>query len=213
MLVQRGEAAMCSRESRSHPNGRRKGNKQDIFVGRDPELGLLTDLLDQASAGRGQFVSVSGEPGIGKTTLAAAAARIAARKGFTVLWGRCHEGQYVPPYWPWKQILRRLLELSSAPKGPARDSHAAALAPIVAESPLPKPLTAARSDPAPEQAQLQILDSATTILASVSDRKPLFLIFDNLHCAEPFHYAGWLALDFGGLRRTLVTCRSPNQRP
>src|SRR5262249_1634992 len=37
------------------------------FVGREAELGLLRERLDQAKAGRGQLVSIVGEPGIGKS--------------------------------------------------------------------------------------------------------------------------------------------------
>jgi hypothetical protein len=37
---------------------------------------------------------------MGKTTLARAAAGRGAAKGFAVFSVRCHEGEYVPPYWP-----------------------------------------------------------------------------------------------------------------
>src|SRR5262249_15786764 len=39
------------------------------FVGRSAELEQLRDTLDQASQGRGQVVSVVGEPGVGKSRL------------------------------------------------------------------------------------------------------------------------------------------------
>jgi predicted ATPase len=39
------------------------------FVGREPELAALTQALEQAGAGHGQIVAVTGEPGMGKSRL------------------------------------------------------------------------------------------------------------------------------------------------
>ena len=39
------------------------------FVGRDPELETLRQVLDRAVSGRGQVVAVVGEPGVGKSRL------------------------------------------------------------------------------------------------------------------------------------------------
>ncbi len=44
--------------------------KESGFIGRKPELAVLTAALDDALAGRGQMVMLAGEPGIGKTRLA-----------------------------------------------------------------------------------------------------------------------------------------------
>ena len=41
----------------------------DAFVGREPELEALQKLLDEAVAGRGRLVFITGEPGQGKTSL------------------------------------------------------------------------------------------------------------------------------------------------
>ena len=42
-------------------------SKESDFIGRQPELAVLTAALDDALAGRGQMVMLAGEPGIGKT--------------------------------------------------------------------------------------------------------------------------------------------------
>ncbi len=67
------------------------------FVGREPALGLLRDRL--AQGGR-RFVFLAGEPGIGKTSLAAAFAREAP----VVLYGRSDE-EALTPYQPFVEML------------------------------------------------------------------------------------------------------------
>ena len=58
------------------------------FVGRARELEELTRALAAARAGNGVTVLVTGEPGIGKTRLAAELVRRAREDGFDVLLGR-----------------------------------------------------------------------------------------------------------------------------
>src|SRR5258705_2454716 len=59
------------------------------IVGRRIELRRLLDLYDAAATGSRRLALVSGTAGIGKTTLAAAAAERAAQRGATVLTGSC----------------------------------------------------------------------------------------------------------------------------
>lgn len=75
----------------------------DVFVGREVVLRQLLEALAAAAAGRGRVVTVSGEPGIGKTSLLR---RFAEMAGVPVLWGTCPEHVATPPLWPWEQVLR-----------------------------------------------------------------------------------------------------------
>ncbi len=61
------------------------------FVGRDDELRTLTEAWRVACAGTPQCVLIGGEPGIGKTELAAEFARRIAAEGGVTLWGRACE--------------------------------------------------------------------------------------------------------------------------
>lgn len=61
------------------------------LVGRDRELGALERLLQEARAGAPRFVVLSGEPGIGKTSLIAAFGRAAEAGGCSALSGRATE--------------------------------------------------------------------------------------------------------------------------
>ncbi len=78
-------------------------DEEEIFVGREVALRKLAEALSAAAAGRGRVVTVSGEPGIGKTCLLRRFAKLA---GVPVLWGTCPEHVAAPPLWLWEQVLR-----------------------------------------------------------------------------------------------------------
>src|SRR4051812_29281282 len=59
--------------------------------GRWDELAAIEEALSTAAKGSPRVVLVSGEPGIGKTRLAAEAADTAAARGAAVLYGRCDD--------------------------------------------------------------------------------------------------------------------------
>ena len=61
------------------------------WVGRTAPLQVFGRLLSQARAGSRQVVFVTGEAGIGKTTLIDMATERVSREGYGVLWGRCAE--------------------------------------------------------------------------------------------------------------------------
>ena len=55
-----------------------------ILIGRDAQIATLTRLLDQARAGQGQIVLISGEAGIGKSRLVAVAKLMIEQSGFVI---------------------------------------------------------------------------------------------------------------------------------
>jgi len=79
------------------------------FVGRDREITALSSHLDAAGAGRGGLILLMGEAGADKTRTAEELSAIAASRGCRVVWGRCHEDEGAPPYWPWIELLRACL--------------------------------------------------------------------------------------------------------
>ncbi len=76
------------------------------LVGREAALGMAGAALDDALAGVGQLLLITGEPGIGKSALLAEIARQATARGARVLRGVCWDGAGAPPWWPWIQVLR-----------------------------------------------------------------------------------------------------------
>jgi Mrp family chromosome partitioning ATPase len=66
-------------------------------VGREAEMQTMTDATKRVAGGEGREVLlVSGEAGLGKTTLVAEAARAAFDTGACVLFGHCEEDLATP---------------------------------------------------------------------------------------------------------------------
>src|SRR3954453_12983209 len=62
------------------------------LVGRGPVLATARAALEEALAGAGQLLLISGEPGIGKSGLASQLAADSAARGARVLSGACWDG-------------------------------------------------------------------------------------------------------------------------
>ena len=88
------------------------GDPRAVFVGRQPDLSRLFECLQLAHQGERQIVFVTGEAGIGKTTLTDEFVRAAALREPTIcfLHGRCiqQHGQR-EPYMPVLEALERVL--------------------------------------------------------------------------------------------------------
>jgi hypothetical protein len=68
------------------------------LVGRDAELELLDRILGEARSGSFRFVVVTGEPGIGETSLLAELVRRAEERGCLPLEGRAAEFERELPF-------------------------------------------------------------------------------------------------------------------
>ncbi len=91
------------------------------LFGRTHALALLDQARRDASAGSGRLVLVTGEAGIGKSTLAGRALDDVVADGFRVARGYAIDDPGAPAVWPWKRISRDLPEISDALAGPAAD--------------------------------------------------------------------------------------------
>ncbi len=80
-------------------------------IARELELELGAAAVGKAAGGAGGVLLITGEPGIGKSRLAAELGRIAAQRGFSVLTGACQSTGATTSYLPWQDILRALFEL------------------------------------------------------------------------------------------------------
>ncbi|MFH9757728.1 ATP-binding protein [Streptomyces anulatus] len=84
------------------------------LFGRDHPAGVLRSEIARATDSHGGLVLVTGEAGIGKSTLVTDAAQEARRRGALVVGGSCWDSDNTPGYWPWVQILRGLRRSATA---------------------------------------------------------------------------------------------------
>ncbi|GAB3427871.1 hypothetical protein GCM10027569_70230 [Flindersiella endophytica] len=158
---------------------------ETALLGRETELGELFAALDSAEQGRPRLVLLSGEAGIGKTSLCQKLAEHARLKEIPVLWGRGTEGSGAPAYWLWRQVFRDLLESCTDEELDSCVADGAAeLAAVfpdlrsrIAGIPEPAPL-------GPEAARFRLFESFVTMLRKASTARPLLLVLDDVHCAD-----------------------------
>jgi hypothetical protein len=152
-----------------------------VFVGRAQERGALRTAFKVAAAGERRIVLMSGEPGIGKTSLAAAFAREAVAAEGAVSYGRYDEDLGIP-YQPWAEVLTHLVghtpdEVLAEHVGICGDVLGR-LVPSLARS----GRTPTSSDA--ESERFLLFGAVVDLLARISARAPLVLVLDDLHWAD-----------------------------
>lgn len=153
------------------------------FVGREREFAELLAAGDDAAAGRGSFILVAGDLGVGKTRLCAEFSAAAERRGATVAWGRCPEHGSTAAWRPWLQVLRTLLRTGTvAADDPHLPEIARGMPPLQTQTPAAVPAAAELLDP--DQARFRLHDAVAMLLDDAAARRPLVLVFDDLHDAD-----------------------------
>ncbi len=149
-------------------------SKLPPFVGRDAELQELRQAWGLAIAGDRQIVLVSGDPGIGKTTLANELATEVRSSGGWVLTGSAPPGRAVP-YAPMVDALTEAAR--SAPL------DVLARRPLLAHV-VPEIGARLTGQPPFPQDREQLFWDAAGLLGDLSDVAPVLLILDDLHRAD-----------------------------
>src|SRR4029078_11846977 len=111
------------------------------------------------------LVLVSGEAGIGKTTLVSALAARAEACGARVLWGHAYDLSVTPPYGPWVEILWQLPGGTDGLRQPPSFAYDA-------------------QSPSGIGSQDALFAAVAEYFKEVARRKPLLLLLDELHWAD-----------------------------
>jgi predicted ATPase len=149
------------------------------MIGRQPELTRLRTLWEDASSGTTRVVLVAGEPGVGKTRLAAELAEIVEMTDGRVLVGRCRQ-EGATPYEPFVEALApALAKRSDEWLQTQTQSHGPALARLFPDVAGRLGPDASGEEVGPRTRFLSALAAAITELS----RRPVLLVLEDLHWA------------------------------
>ncbi|HET6281849.1 MAG TPA: AAA family ATPase [Polyangia bacterium] len=129
------------------------------LFGRESELARIDRALSLARAGNGSLALLTGEPGIGKSSIGREVGIRATTAGMHLLSGRCWEGGGAAPYWPWTQVFQQL-----------------------GSTPFDELLRKDGGDS--QQQRFQLFDAAARALAARAGEQPLVVFLDDLHAAD-----------------------------
>src|SRR5262249_49937700 len=172
----------------------RQSVRRAPLIGRDLELTLLQSSFEQVKEGNGQFVAVSGEPGIGKSRLISTFCNLLPGDNCRVLSLQCSSYHQSSPWYP---VVRHLHDVM----GIGNDAHPAAklqnLESFVSERVSEKresivPLLAALlSIPVdghyppleltPQQQKRRTFSAMLELLRAQSQRQPVILVCEDIH--------------------------------
>ncbi|MFC5746197.1 AAA family ATPase [Actinomadura rugatobispora] len=146
------------------------------LIGREHPASVLDAEIERATTSHGGLVLVTGEAGIGKTSLVTSAVQRARGEGVLVLGGSCWDSAAAPGYWPWTQVVRALGRAAGeAEWARLQELAGAELGALLGESPPPG---GAGAD------GFRLYDAVTTALVAASQRRPVVVVLDDLHWAD-----------------------------
>lgn len=140
------------------------------FVGREGELAALMAAAGEAVADGARVALVTGEAGLGKSTLLEHLGARLGQDGWLVAAGRSPEVDSAPPAWAWVEALRKVVV--SVPPGEFADD----LAPLLSDS--------APVDGDAAAGRFRLRHAVWNWLAAVAADRPVAVILDDLHCAD-----------------------------
>jgi tetratricopeptide (TPR) repeat protein len=156
---------------------------REVFVSREQEIAQLEALWQQVGERVCQTCVIAGVAGIGKSTLARRFAMSVAARALPVYVVACQE---IGAGIPFAAVADLILALGSDPLVSGTDPRWLAEASRVSPSlrsiypGVPEP------PPAPaESVRIRVADALVAMLESVSDGRPVLLVFDDVHHMDP----------------------------
>jgi predicted ATPase/energy-coupling factor transporter ATP-binding protein EcfA2 len=168
------------------------------LVGRESEITLLVERWEQAKAGQGQVILLTGDAGIGKSRLVQMLQEHAANQPHT-RW-ECRSAEYAQntALFPLTELFQRLLQFQAEDtpdKKLAQLEHmlsqyrqpleeAVPLLASVLSLPLPEDRYASLAL-SPQRQRQKTLETIIAMLLELAERQPVLFIIEDLHWTDP----------------------------
>ena len=197
------------------------------FVGRSAELRLLVERLAHAETGRGQIVSLAGDPGIGKSRLLhelhrEVGNRITWLEGQAVSYGRpipfhsvvdlvrraCHIEEADPPATIAAKLEHRVASLGEDLR-PTLPGLRYLLSVQVEDS------DAALLAVDPKLRRVEVFDALRRLFIRAAEHRPLVIVFEDMHWADTAteEWLGWMSDSLATRRILLILTFRPGYSP
>ena len=198
------------------------------LIGRERELGLLLERWEEAQAGRGQVVTLSGEPGIGKSRMLRALREEIASQPHSSLDMQCSPYSTSSAFQPAIELFERGLAFAD---GDAPAARLAKLEQSIAQLPgldsaevvpylaallgLPKSQRFPLRHTSGEMQREQTLRALTAPILAMESLQPALVVFEDLHWSDPstLDLIGRLIDQAPTLRLLLVLTFRPSFKP
>jgi DNA-binding SARP family transcriptional activator len=156
------------------------GDGSTRVVGRVAERRQLRGMVERLDRAVGALVLLTGEPGIGKTTLLE---DLEKPTGAAVHWAHCSQSGSAPGFWVWRQVVRSIV--GSSPVGTEASAlkrwpQVLQLLPDVAEDVEIRPPLL----PDPTEARFALFEATAGFLSAVATVRPQMVLIDDLQWAD-----------------------------
>ncbi|HTX54568.1 MAG TPA: AAA family ATPase [Candidatus Baltobacteraceae bacterium] len=182
-LLREGRAPSVRPRVVSEPSARRERRMEaETLIGRAAEFSVLYDCWQQARRGTPRFAVVTGDPGVGKTTLANAFLSTCQLEGAVVARVQAYEAERELPFAVLAELIRQLTsQRTIVGADPVALAELGRICPeVIAAFPgVPAP-----GEWASEVVPLRLADALLKTVAAASEERPVVLVVDDVHAAD-----------------------------